>query len=224
MASECKLLNHVKTQAPYAFYVAVWSVLVGTLPSGMGKMSNSICILLGFLAMVFMAFVPAGELLSFRDDTIFIFILRILTMPLNVAFASTAAPLNKTGRFDVFTELYILITKDAYLLKLKENAKEVFETGQTLIPPKEGEDDGVTKITNEMTKHLMDDSAAGDNNLNDEANTSDDANAADEEEVPDTTSAALHESTISAISEVGPEDPLPEELGQKPFGESVMSA
>jgi hypothetical protein len=77
MASECKLLNHVKTQAPYAFYVAVWSILVGTLPSGMGKMSNSICILLGFLAMVFMAFVPAGEPFSFSNG---VSTSRILTM------------------------------------------------------------------------------------------------------------------------------------------------
>jgi hypothetical protein len=116
-----------------------------------------------------------------------------------------------------------LITKDEYLLKLKENTREVFASGQTLIPPKDGEDEG-TKITNEMTKHLMDDSNADDIKLNDEANTSDDANAADEEEVPDTTSAALKESAISAVSEVGPEDPLPEASGVKPFGESVMSA
>ena len=29
MASECKVLNHVKTQSPYAVMVALWSVLVG---------------------------------------------------------------------------------------------------------------------------------------------------------------------------------------------------
>lgn len=137
-----------------------------------------------------------------------------------------AAPLNKTGRFDIFTELYILITKDEYLLKLKEETKQVFETGETLIPPK-GLDEG-TKITNDMTKHLMDDDAAeGAGNdssgapLGDEENTSDDA-APGDKEVP--TEAAPQDSTISAISDVGPEDPLPEESGEKPFGESVISA
>lgn len=89
--------------------------------------------------------------------------------------------------------------------------------------PKDEIDEG-TKITNDMTKHLMDDSEAGDKDSNDEANTSEDAAAENEEEVPDTTSAVVHESTISAVSEVGPEDPLPEESGQKPFGDSVISA
>lgn len=101
MASECMLINHVKTQAPYAVMVAIWSVLVGTLPSGRGTFGNGICALLGFLAMAFHAFV-------------------------------TAAPaINKSGRYDVFTELYLLITgnKDHYLVALKEMTKEVFETG-----------------------------------------------------------------------------------------------
>ena len=158
----------------------------------MGKLSNGICILLGFLAMVMMAFVPS------------------------------AAPLNKSGRFDIFTELYILITKDSYLLQLKEYAKEVYETGETKMLPKDEVEEG-TKITNDMTKHLMDDSGAGDP-MDEEANTSEDAAAENEEEIPDTTSAAVHESTISAVSEVGPEDPLPEESGEKPFGESVREA
>ena len=55
MASECKLLNHVKTQAPYALTVAMWSILVGTLPSGKGAFGNGISLFLGFVAMLFHA-------------------------------------------------------------------------------------------------------------------------------------------------------------------------
>lgn len=171
MASECKLLNHVKTQAPYAFITAVWSILVGTIPSGKGSLNNGICILLGFLATVFSTTLPA------------------------------AASINKTGRFDVVTELYILITKNEYLIKLKEDTKKVFETGETLELPKEA--DATTKITNDMTKHLVgeEDFASSDKSG---------AEGDEGEEVPLTT-AAPHLSNISAISEVGPEDPLPGE-------------
>ena len=110
IASECTLINHVKTQAPYAAMVSIWSVLVGTLPSGRGAISNSVCILLGFLAMAIHAFL------------------------------TSAAPLNKSGRFDIFTELYLWITKNYYLADLKEKTKQVHETGETLtLPRKEGD-------------------------------------------------------------------------------------
>ena len=110
MASECKLINHVKTQAPYAFTVALWSILVGTIPSGMEAFGNSICALLGLLAMAFHAFL-------------------------------TSAPaINKSGRFDIFTELYLMLKKDEYLLDLKEKAKQVCETGETFALPDIGEE------------------------------------------------------------------------------------
>ena len=110
MASECKLINHVKTQAPYAFTVALWSILVGTIPSGMETFGNSICALLGLLAMAFHAFL-------------------------------TSAPaINKSGRFDIFTELYLMLKKDEYLLDLKEKAKQVCETGETFALPDIGEE------------------------------------------------------------------------------------
>lgn len=102
IASECTLINHVKTQAPYAFMVAVWSVLVGTLPTGKGIVNTSICILLGFIAMAAHAFVMA------------------------------APAINKSGRFDIFTEVYLFITKNHFLSTLKEQTKLVSETGETL--------------------------------------------------------------------------------------------
>lgn len=110
IASECTLINHVKTQAPYAAMVSIWSVLVGTLPSGRGAFSNSICILLGFLAMAIHAFL------------------------------TSAAPLNKSGRFDIFTELYLFITKNEFLADLKERTKRVHETGETMTLPKKEDD------------------------------------------------------------------------------------
>lgn len=181
MASECKLLNHVKTQAPYAFIVALWSMLVGTIPSGMGAFNNGVCIALGLFAMIFMAVIP------------------------------TAAPLNKTGRYDVFTELYLMITKDEFLLKLKEEAKQVFETGETLL--KNEDPDETTKLTDEMTKPFKD---VADDAQDPDAETSED----DPREVP----TKVADSTISAISEVGVEDPLPDESGEKPYGQSLLSA
>ena len=187
-ASECKLLNHVKTQAPYAFITAIWSILVGTIPSGRGSLNNGICILLGFLASVF-----STTLLA-------------------------AAPLNKTGRFDVVTELYILITKNEYLLKLKADAKKVYETGETLVSPKEA--DETTKTTNDVTKHLLGDEELASSN----DGAGDDAEAVEVTEMM----ANPHASSISAISDVGPEDPLPEESADKnpraEFTSSVLSA
>lgn len=53
MASECEILQHVKTQGPYALMVSVWSILVGTIPSGMAAFPNWVSILLGFVMMLF---------------------------------------------------------------------------------------------------------------------------------------------------------------------------
>lgn len=109
MASECILINHVKTQAPYAGMVAIWSILVGTLPSGREAFGNGICTLLGFVAMLFHATLASAPAIS------------------------------KSGRYDIFTELYLLVKKDKVLLDLKEKAKQVCESGETLaLSEKEG--------------------------------------------------------------------------------------
>ena len=167
MASECKLINHVKTQAPYAFTVALWSILVGTIPSGMEAFGNSICALLGLLAMAFHAFL-------------------------------TSAPaINKSGRFDIFTELYLMLKKDEYLLDLKEKTKQVGETGETLA---------LSDIGEEIAKPLTGD---------------------DEELVKDQGEPVIEgdEDTASGggvAEEAEPEEPA--EPAEKAFGESVISA
>ncbi|KAL7466078.1 hypothetical protein ACHAXS_006376 [Conticribra weissflogii] len=101
MASECTLLNHVKTQAPYAILVAIWSVLVGTIPSGRGAYSSGIAALMGFVAMLF-----------------------------HVVFTAEFA-INKTGRYDIFTEIYLRFAREKdELLQLKEDVKIAYETGE----------------------------------------------------------------------------------------------
>jgi hypothetical protein len=100
MACECQILQHVRTQAPYAIMVATWSVVVGTIPSGWG-VANWVSMLLGFIMMLF-----------------------------HVVFTSEFT-INKTGRYDIFTELYLRCTKDKeFLLKLKEDTVIAFETSE----------------------------------------------------------------------------------------------
>ena len=80
--------------------VAIWSVLVGTIPSGRETFANWVSILLGFIVMLF-----------------------------HVVFTSEFT-INKTGRFDIFTEIYLRCTRDKeFLLKLKADTKKAFETG-----------------------------------------------------------------------------------------------
>lgn len=101
MASECQILQHVRTQAPYALMVSVWSVLVGTLPSGRGTFANWVSILLGFFVMLFHV------------------------------VATSESAINKTGRYDIFTEIYLRCTKDKeFLLKLKEDTVRAYDTGE----------------------------------------------------------------------------------------------
>ena len=100
MASECEILQHVKTQAPYALIVSIWSVLVGTIPSGLGAFPNWVSLLLGFLVMLFHV----------------------------VCIGSSA--INKTGRYDIFTEIYLRMRGDEFLKKLKEDTVIAFETGE----------------------------------------------------------------------------------------------
>ena len=101
MASECQILQHVKTQAPYAIVVAIWSILVGTIPSGRATFANWVSILLGFIMMVL-------HVVLFSEFTI-----------------------NKTGRYDILTEIYLRCVRDKdFLLKLKADTVVAYATGQ----------------------------------------------------------------------------------------------
>ena len=56
------------------------------------------------------------------------------------AFFTAAPPISKSGRYDIFTEIYLKFTKNEDLLDLKEKSKQVFETGETLALPETGEE------------------------------------------------------------------------------------
>eukprot|EP01083_Nonionella_stella_P009284 26829_1 len=80
--------------------VAIWSILVGTIPSGRATFANWVSILLGFVAMLFHA-----------------------------VFTSEFA-IHKTGRFDIFTEIYLRCARDKeFLMRLKEDTVRAYETG-----------------------------------------------------------------------------------------------
>jgi len=97
MASQCQVLEHVRTQAPYVLVVVTWSILVGTIPAaGTQAYPNGVAILLGFIFLL-----------------------------LHVIFTA-AKVVNKSGRFDCFTALYMWIKKDKDLEFLKQETKRAY--------------------------------------------------------------------------------------------------
>lgn len=89
LASDCQLLNHVATQAPYSVLIAILSILFGTLPIGNATWPNIVGILLGVVAIVLAAY--------------------FLCVPI----------LSETGRYDIFTRLWLLYKKDSPLHELQ---------------------------------------------------------------------------------------------------------
>ena len=126
LATECQLMAHVKTQAPYALVVIIWSVLVGTIPLGMSAFPNGVCIFLGLLAMLF-----------------------------HVLFTSEFI-INKTGRYDIFTEIYIrfLRNKDFYMI-LKAEVITSFESGMPLDRPESGDIVGKVITPDEQSEGVI---------------------------------------------------------------------
>jgi len=105
LASRCKLMAHVSTQAPYASIPGVFAIVLGTLPVAYGVYSNGISILLGFVIMA------------------------VVTMLLGVQV------INKSGRFDIITELIMMLKKDSELHELKNDTKQAYtrvESGESI--------------------------------------------------------------------------------------------
>merc|ERR1712019_21906 len=127
LACDCNLLAHVGTQAPYAAVVVVVSILLGTLPIGYGAWPNIIGILLGAALLIGFAFVVCAPVLS------------------------------TTGKFDVFTELYISIFKDEGLMALKEDTAkagmgeldELFEKEKDLSVSKKSDEEDAPSSASE---------------------------------------------------------------------------
>jgi len=85
LATECGLMNHVGTQAPYAIVSIILSVLVGTVPIGFSGWPNIIGILLGFVVILVFTYFFCQPILS------------------------------PTGKWDPFTALYIKFSNDPLL-------------------------------------------------------------------------------------------------------------
>ena len=56
LATDCTLLAHVVTQAPYALSMSVFAILFGTLPIGRDAWPNIVGILLGAVAIGLMVY------------------------------------------------------------------------------------------------------------------------------------------------------------------------
>jgi len=98
-AARCDLTQHVRTQAPYALTVGILSVLCGTLPVGTAGYSTGAGVGVGIIAVII------------------------------VCFAIGAPVLCTSGRYDIFTELYVKITRDPVLIDLKEDTARVAHDG-----------------------------------------------------------------------------------------------
>jgi hypothetical protein len=126
LACDCKLLDHVSTQAPYAFVVVVISMILGTIPIGYGdNWPNIVGILLGTAAVI--AFVYG------------------LCVPV----------LSPTGRYDIFTELYLKFVtsqgKESELFQLIEDTTKYCAGGELV---EEADEKYVEEAGDEKAKDL----------------------------------------------------------------------
>ena len=119
LACDCDLLAHVNTQAPYAVVVSVIAILLGTIPVGFDAFPNIVGLLLGW-----------GVIIAFL-------------------YFACVPVINETGKFDIFTELYLKVRggEDSALAILKEDTVKAF-AGELNIEEKklessasEGEED-----------------------------------------------------------------------------------
>ena len=99
LASDCNLMAHVVTQAPYAVGMSVLSVIVGTLPIGYDAWPNMVGLVIGW----------------------------ILTILFAIFYCRPAV--NKDGSYDLFTEMYIRFKKGHSPLEdLRHDTIEKYES------------------------------------------------------------------------------------------------
>jgi len=91
LASECGLMNHVGTQAPYAVVAIIISTIVGTVPIGFDAWPNWVGLLLGLAAIIVFVYFFCKPVLS------------------------------PTGAWDPFISIYIKLTKDETLEQLQQD-------------------------------------------------------------------------------------------------------
>eukprot|EP00934_Nitzschia_sp_Nitz4_P006005 Nitzschia sp. Nitz4//scaffold9_size221794//103683//106193//NITZ4_001350-RA/size221794-snap-gene-0.101-mRNA-1//1//CDS//3329561013//5995//frame0 len=96
LATECGLMNHVGTQAPYVLVCVLSAIFLGTIPIGFDAWPNVIGILIGLgLLVVFVLF---------------------FCQPI----------ISATGKFDLLTSLFIAITKNEALEQLAQDTKRAY--------------------------------------------------------------------------------------------------
>mmetsp|Transcript_12454 Transcript_12454/g.21401 ORF Transcript_12454/g.21401 Transcript_12454/m.21401 type:complete len:772 (-) Transcript_12454:439-2754(-) len=107
LAAKCELTAHVKTQAPYAFTVAIVCIFCGTLPVGTGGYSTGAGVAVGIIVTLIVGFLLGAPV---RDSP--------------------------SGRFDIMTELYMRATKNEKLMELKEESARVYaeKKAGTFVP------------------------------------------------------------------------------------------
>lgn len=98
LATDCNLLKHVVTQSPYVIWMCVFSVLIGTLPVGYDAYPNFVAYLLGY-----------GLILAF-------------------IFGICRPVINKGGKFDPLTELYLRFDKESPIHELKDATAQAYES------------------------------------------------------------------------------------------------
>lgn len=202
LASECQVLEHVRTQAPYVLVVTLWSILVGTIPSGMESYPNGVGILLGFVFML-----------------------------LHTVFTSVKT-INPSGRYDCFTELYLRFSKNKGLLALKEDTVRAFELGGPLLDGDEaagkdldGSDDDAepSKSANSICAGSFKVDGENENEETFENENSDDKADSQEEENTEEEENADVEQAVEA-KEGGNEDAAEATEAKEPKKESLNSS
>lgn len=91
LASECGLMNHVATQAPYVLVVVIVSILLGTVPIGYDAWPNIVGILLGFAILGVFSYFFCKPVIS------------------------------ATGAWDPVTAIYMKFSKDETLEQLQQD-------------------------------------------------------------------------------------------------------
>ncbi|GAX24958.1 hypothetical protein FisN_2Lh234 [Fistulifera solaris] len=129
LACDCDLLAHVSTQAPYAAFVSVIAILLGTIPIGFDAFPNIVGLLLGWgvtIAFIYLVCVPV---------------------------------ISETGKYDILTELYFKIRggDDSPLAILKEDTAKAF-SGELVIKEKNLESSGSEDEEDPILKDLDDES------------------------------------------------------------------
>jgi len=91
LASECGLMNHVGTQAPYAVVIVIIATIVGTVPIGFDAWPTWVGLLMGLVVIIAFVYIICKPVLS------------------------------PTGAWDPFVAIYIKATKDETLEQLQQD-------------------------------------------------------------------------------------------------------